>query len=435
MVTIIDLILWFRDNAAQIAELVGTIASMAMAVLQGQVAALAGAVNSVLKRILPLVLGFVGALVGIGGVVRKIQKIFKAIGKPARKAIRKLFVKFKKLVQKLLKKLKGKGKKKKKLSPRKVLGVIVSALKKPPKETDPAKAISEKKSQAAKLEKEYQPRLKKGRIRIKLDTSVAGATKDSDIDFTVSVNPTQTSQAPINATLQKKFKAEIDRSHQAAVDDISTGVGNIPKSKANIQNWATIRTEIEARAPVNKIVARPVDARLKFGQAVSGLVDQGVMGADNTASASKISKVKAAVNAGTGFYAEPKQLFVAHVYNRAASTTQIVKSVTNAVTEASKTAPLEPYDRTKHYGHTPSKADRTHFGAGPNDVVDHDPPLVQRYYQGAPGEKPGFQQSPAERKASGSNRSRMALQPRDESNKQGAEMSQFSVQQKKKFGL
>src|SRR5690606_25522099 len=62
VVTIIDVILWFASNAAQIAELVGTIASMANAVLMGQVGALANAVNNVLKRILPLVLGFVGAL-------------------------------------------------------------------------------------------------------------------------------------------------------------------------------------------------------------------------------------------------------------------------------------------------------------------------------------------------------------------------------------
>jgi hypothetical protein len=110
VLTIIDVILWLRDNAAQLAEVVGTVASMAMAVLNGQVAALAGAINNVLKRLLPLVLGFVGALVGIGGVVRKIQKIFKAIGKPARRAIKKLFLKFKKMIKKLLKKL---GRKKK----------------------------------------------------------------------------------------------------------------------------------------------------------------------------------------------------------------------------------------------------------------------------------------------------------------------------------
>jgi len=100
-------------------------------------------------------------------------------------------------------------------------------------------------------------------------------------------------------------------------------------------------------------------------------------------------------------------------------------------------SPSEAYDRAKHYGKSPTAGDRTALGAGPDEVVDHQPPLVQRYYEGDPsiGEKPGWQMTPAERKASAGDRSRMQLQPKADSHKQGGEMSQYSKEQKQKHGL
>jgi RHS repeat-associated protein len=99
--------------------------------------------------------------------------------------------------------------------------------------------------------------------------------------------------------------------------------------------------------------------------------------------------------------------------------------------------PSEPYNRLKHYRKTPTAADRQALGAGKGEVVDHDPPLVQRYYEGdaSIGEKPGYQMSDAERRASGADRSRMKLQPKDESNAQGGKMAKYSREQREKFGL
>jgi hypothetical protein len=104
---------------------------------------------------------------------------------------------------------------------------------------------------------------------------------------------------------------------------------------------------------------------------------------------------------------------------------------------AATPGPTEPYNRRKHYGNTPTAADRRAAGVGPDEVLDHDPPLVKRYYEGDPatGEKPGHQMDPDERKASGSDRERMNPQPRDESNKQGGEMAAYSRGKKKEFGL
>ena len=47
-------------------------------------------------------------------------------------------------------------------------------------------------------------------------------------------------------------------------------------------------------------------------------------------------------------------------------------------------APTESYNRLDHYGRTPTAADRQALGAQPGQVVDHEPPLVQRYYEGDP---------------------------------------------------
>jgi hypothetical protein len=99
--------------------------------------------------------------------------------------------------------------------------------------------------------------------------------------------------------------------------------------------------------------------------------------------------------------------------------------------------PTESYNRKKHYGNTPKKSDRKHLGAGKDEVADHDPPLVKRYYEGDPkiGEKPGYQMTPKERKTSANDRTRMKKQSKEDSNKQGAEMSRYSKKKKEEYGL
>jgi len=58
-----------------------------------------------------------------------------------------------------------------------------------------------------------------------------------------------------------------------------------------------------------------------------------------------------------------------------------------AAAPAARTAPTEAYNRAKHYGRTPTAADRKAIGAGSGEVADHNPPLVQRYYEGDPNNR------------------------------------------------
>jgi RHS repeat-associated protein len=111
------------------------------------------------------------------------------------------------------------------------------------------------------------------------------------------------------------------------------------------------------------------------------------------------------------------------------------QDVTNS--NASKTGPTEPYNRQKHYGKTPTAADRKAAGAKPDEVLDHTPSLAERYYEGDPSinEPPGYLLTPAQRKTSAGDRSRMPIQPRADSNAQGGRIKKYSQDQKKKHGL
>jgi len=100
---------------------------------------------------------------------------------------------------------------------------------------------------------------------------------------------------------------------------------------------------------------------------------------------------------------------------------------------STSTEPTEAYNRKKHYGNTPSTSDRQTIGGSP----DHEPPLVQRYYEGDPntGEPPGYLQTPDERRSSANDRTRMKPSTVEQQRKQGGAMSVYSKEQKKIYGL
>jgi hypothetical protein len=106
---------------------------------------------------------------------------------------------------------------------------------------------------------------------------------------------------------------------------------------------------------------------------------------------------------------------------------------TETAESSSTPKPTEAYNRKKHYGNTPTAADREAVGGSP----DHDPPLVKRYYEGDParGEKPGYLQTPEECAASAGDRSRIKPSTVASQRSQGAEMAKYSRQKKKELGL
>lgn len=106
--------------------------------------------------------------------------------------------------------------------------------------------------------------------------------------------------------------------------------------------------------------------------------------------------------------------------------------------ELENRTPLPPPRYSRHYyGQTPTAADRKALGASSSQAVDHDPPLVKRWWEGDParGEPPGMYQTDAQRKASAADRSRMRLQDRSDSNAQGGEMANYSKRKNREHGI
>jgi len=107
---IIDVIRFFVERAAQIFELVTAFIDGIRALAAGGIETLAKSIEKALAKTLPILIGFLAALVGITGLTGKVQKIIKRIRKRIDKAIDKVIKKAKKAFKGLVKKGKAKVK-------------------------------------------------------------------------------------------------------------------------------------------------------------------------------------------------------------------------------------------------------------------------------------------------------------------------------------
>ncbi|OVE55795.1 hypothetical protein B0E34_16400 [Chryseobacterium mucoviscidosis] len=87
---IIDLVKFFIQKAAQIMELVKAITEGIKAIASGNVAAVAKAIENALGRAIPVVIGFLASLAGLGGLVDKVTGVVRKI----RQRINNAIVKF-----------------------------------------------------------------------------------------------------------------------------------------------------------------------------------------------------------------------------------------------------------------------------------------------------------------------------------------------------
>ncbi|WP_299135896.1 DNA/RNA non-specific endonuclease [uncultured Tenacibaculum sp.] len=103
-----DLIVFFVQSAIMlIPSLIQAIKSLA----SGNVAGVAKAIEKGLVMLLPLVISLFAKLIGLGGLVKKVQKIIKKVRKRIDRAVTKMIKKAKKKFKKLVKKGKAKVKK------------------------------------------------------------------------------------------------------------------------------------------------------------------------------------------------------------------------------------------------------------------------------------------------------------------------------------
>ena len=109
---IYDIVKFFIDRAAQIASLINAILDTLGAIVKGNIAAMATSVENALARIIPVAIGFLASLLGLGGISDKIKAVIDKLRAPVNAAIDWIIGKAAGLVKKGFEAAKGLFKKK-----------------------------------------------------------------------------------------------------------------------------------------------------------------------------------------------------------------------------------------------------------------------------------------------------------------------------------
>ncbi|MFI7115917.1 hypothetical protein [Amycolatopsis sp. NPDC049868] len=84
---IYDIVMFFVDKAAQIKEFVSSVLDSVESIARGGAGAVAGLIERTLAKALPMVLGFLASLLGLGGISEKIKSILEKVQAPVGKVI------------------------------------------------------------------------------------------------------------------------------------------------------------------------------------------------------------------------------------------------------------------------------------------------------------------------------------------------------------
>ena len=84
---IYDIIMFFVEHGSEILDLVNAIIDSITAIAKGQITQAANWVEKSLARAIPVIIGFLASLLGVGGIAEKIKEIIEAIRKPINDAI------------------------------------------------------------------------------------------------------------------------------------------------------------------------------------------------------------------------------------------------------------------------------------------------------------------------------------------------------------
>jgi len=107
---IIDIVMWFVNNAGRLMSLVQAILQSVKEIAGGNIAAAAKYVEDSLAKAIPVVIGLLASLLGLGGLAQKVKGIIQRVQAPINKAVDWILGKAKAVVKKLGKAL-GLGKK------------------------------------------------------------------------------------------------------------------------------------------------------------------------------------------------------------------------------------------------------------------------------------------------------------------------------------
>src|SRR5262249_6584824 len=84
---IYDIVMFFVERGRQIIELVNAILDSMAAIAAGNLAKMAAGVEGALGKMVPVVIGFLASLLGLGNISEKVKEIIEKIQEPVNQAI------------------------------------------------------------------------------------------------------------------------------------------------------------------------------------------------------------------------------------------------------------------------------------------------------------------------------------------------------------
>lgn len=84
---IYDVVMFFVSNAERIMKFVNTIIDSVADIVRGNVSSVVNKINDVLGQMVPILIGFLASVIGIGGIGQKIREIIQTLQKPVNKAL------------------------------------------------------------------------------------------------------------------------------------------------------------------------------------------------------------------------------------------------------------------------------------------------------------------------------------------------------------
>ena len=106
---IYDVVMFFVNNAERIATFVNTVLDSVADIVRGNVGAVVAKVEDALSQMVPILIGFLASVIGLGGIGQKIREIIGKLRKPITKAIDFVIKTGLKLAAPIIRGLKGIG--------------------------------------------------------------------------------------------------------------------------------------------------------------------------------------------------------------------------------------------------------------------------------------------------------------------------------------
>jgi hypothetical protein len=84
---IYDVVMFFVNNASRIMKFVNTVIDSVADIVRGNVSGVVNKINDVLGQMVPILIGFLASVIGLGGIGQKIRQIVETLQKPVTKAL------------------------------------------------------------------------------------------------------------------------------------------------------------------------------------------------------------------------------------------------------------------------------------------------------------------------------------------------------------